>query len=218
MCLFIAACVALFAASTFAQSGDTINRVEGFVGYSYNNIDSGINGDDIDPEFSDSVGSRVGTHGFNGSVTGNFNKYVGAKFDYSFNKKSEDFEFDGDNFTADYRLHQFLGGLQFKNNLKDGPRFKPFGHILAGVARQSIGLKGPGIDTEFGTSEVKVGTTDFAMVFGGGVDVKVHKNIDIRIFQVDYNPIFVRDRTIDGVDFNGTTQNNFRFSFGVVFH
>jgi hypothetical protein len=55
---------------------------------------------------------------------------------------------------------------------------------------------------------------DFAMVFGGGIDVKLGKRIDLRLIQVDYNPIFVKTR--NGIE--GKTQHNFRIGVGLVFH
>lgn len=48
----------------------------------------------------------------------------------------------------------------------------------------------------------------FAMAFGGGVDLKVHKNIAIRLFQADY----IQFRQ------NGFSSNNARFSTGIVFY
>jgi opacity protein-like surface antigen len=215
--LFVVACIALLASTALAQTNNGINRVEGFGGYSYANVDSGLNSNDLDPEFADSIDTRFSTHGFNGSVTGNFNKYVGAKFDYSFHQRSEGFSVGSENGSLRYRLHQFLGGVQLKNNMKDGPRFKPFAHVLAGVARQSLTLTGPAVDTEFG-GDVSSGITDFAMAFGGGIDVRVNKNIDVRVFQFDYNPIFVRTHTIGDFVFGSVTQNNIRLSFGIVIH
>ena len=58
------------------------------------------------------------------------------------------------------------------------------------------------------------------------MDVRVGERTKIRIFQMDYAPIFLRDRTVEvlggtGVieptTLNGQRQDNFRFSVGVTF-
>ncbi len=227
--IFLIAIIALTVSSVHAQS-DEINRAEVFAGYSYLSTDSTISEDDFD-DFDD-VDSRVGLHGVNLSVTGNFSKYIGAKFDFSTNSKSEDISFLDDSATVKYRVNQFMGGIQVKNNAKEGPRFKPFGHVLAGVSRQSIkfdnvvgftpilvntAVRGDGGGFDF--DDDSFNTTNFAMAVGGGVDVRVHKRVDIRIFQVDYNPTFYKEQDFgDGFVIPGRTQNNVRFSFGVVFH
>jgi hypothetical protein len=54
------------------------------------------------------------------------------------------------------------------------------------------------------------------MVFGGGIDVKVHPRVDLRIIQFDYNPIFYGG--VESLDLPNRTQNNIRIGFGVVIH
>ncbi|MBC7899601.1 MAG: hypothetical protein H7070_06060 [Saprospiraceae bacterium] len=219
---------ALLALATFSVSAqsDDIYRGEIFAGYSYLNIDSTLSEDDFE-DFGD-IDSRLGTHGVNVSGTGNFTKFVGAKFDFSSNGKTEDISEFGATGLVKYRVNQFLGGVQFKNNKKDGPTFKPFAHVLAGVSRQTIKFEGVGFsggpvfsaptgDITF--EDDQIGTNNFAIAIGGGLDVKVHKNVDVRVFQVDYNPTFFRAQDFgDGFIIPGRTQNNVRFSFGVVFH
>lgn len=216
--------LALFAilsvSTVLAQSHDEYNNFEGFAGYSYNNIDTTLSREDlidIDPETAGSFDNRLNMHGLNASFTQNFHKYVGATFDYSYHQKTDNFIVEGFSFSDRWRIHQFLGGIQVKNNLKDGPRFKPFGHVLAGVARQKIEFTAPS-EFEIDPADLSSAETDFAMAIGGGVDVKISKNVDIRAVQVDYNPIFLRGVTIDGERINGRTQNNLRLSFGIVFH
>jgi len=71
-----------------------------------------------------------------------------------------------------------------------------------------------------------LGATDFSASVGGGLDVRVSDNVKLRVFQVDWAPIFLRDRNVDvlggsGVieptTLEGQRQDNFRFSFGVTF-
>jgi hypothetical protein len=63
-----------------------------------------------------------------------------------------------------------------------------------------------------------INTTDFAMSFGGGLDLKVHKNVDIRLIQFDWNPIFRGDRDTQFGVFPGVMQNNLKVGVGVVLH
>lgn len=114
-----------------------------------------------------------------------------------------------------------MGGIQFKNNSKDGPKIKPFAHVLLGVADSHWSL-----DQETGTSTgnalriADINSTDFAMKFGGGIDIKVHKNVDIRAFQFDFNPIW-RGRADFGPNFgtaDSAVRTNFMLTFGVAFH
>ncbi len=203
--------------SVRAQSTE-INRAEFFAGYSHNRVDTGISSEDLGSEFDNAFGRKLGANGVNLSITGNFSKYVGAKFDFATHSKNDTLTFDGDQFNLKYRISNYLGGLQFKNNKKDGPRVKPFAHIMAGIAKQSVTVGGPGLSEVFGESSFTLSENNFALVFGGGIDVKVHKRVDIRIFQVDYNPTYNKGREFDEFDLDGKLQNNMRFSFGIVIH
>jgi len=206
---------------------DERNNVEVFAGYSYHLTDTGLN-DDFDEDFDFDFDDKLGSHGFNGSVTGNFHRYAGVKGDFSYHTKTDDFDVAPDSFRLKYSTTQFLGGVQFKDNAVDSGRVKPFAHILAGIAHQRINASGSFTDTggggDGGGGEIivfdeSVSANNFAMAFGAGVDVRVNRNIDIRLFQVDYNPVFFRDRDVTTeISIPGSTQNNFRFSVGVVFH
>jgi opacity protein-like surface antigen len=201
-----------------AQSTDEINRAEFFGGFSHNRIDTGLESEDLGSEFNDSFGRRVGANGVNLSVTGNVSKYFGLKFDFSTHSKSEDVVFEGDQFKTKYRISNFLGGVQVKNNKKDGPRVKPFFHALAGVARQSITLESPVLVDIFDEPSFKISENNFAAAIGGGLDIRASKRVDIRVFQVDYNPTYVKGREFDDFELDGKLQNNIRFSFGIVIH
>ena len=200
------------ASAVHSQSTGEKYRYEIFAGYSHNRIDTTLDSDDFDEEFDDEVGGRLGAHGVNLSVTGNVTKYIGLKFDYAYHVKKESGVVDGFDLEAKYTNNTFMGGVQIKNNAEDGPRFKPFFHALAGVARQEVGL------TDFDVNDFQFTQNNFTMAVGGGVDVKLTRHIDVRVFQIDYNPVFVKDFTIEGFDINGRTQNNVRFGFGIVIH
>ena len=194
MAIFIAAS----APFTFAQStNDDYNKVEGAVLFSHNRIDTGV--DNNDPELDDIIDEREGANGFNASITGNVSRYVGLKFDYSFHQRSIDFGAD----STDFRLHNFLGGVQIKDNSKDSAKkVKPFAHFLAGAGRASFDL------TEFDEDFEDFSETGFAAAIGGGIDIRINDDIDFRAIQFDWNP----------TRFASETQHNFRIGIGIVIH
>jgi len=195
--------------SVVAQSQGGVNRIETFVGYSHNRVDTTLDSDDFDDEF----GGRVGTNGVNISVTGNITKWIGVKVDYAHHLKRSDIDFDSLSFKQKYNNDTIMGGVQVKNNAKDGPRLKPFFHALAGLSRQKFAVTETTTETDLSFAQ-----NNFTFAVGGGLDVRVHKNVDIRVFQIDYNPTYYKDQEFDEFDLNGRLQNNFRFGFGIVIH
>ena len=209
--LFLVVAVVSSASAAAAQSD--YKKLEVFAGYSHNRVDTGI-GDDA-PALADIVDEREGFHGFNTSVTGNVNRYLGLKFDFAGHFKEKDFPLPGGGGTGlnvKSRAFSFLGGVQFKDNATDAT-FKPFAHALAGGAHvrnevdfQPLCLPPPGgspASCSFTESD-----TGFAAALGGGIDIRASNRVDIRVIQFDYNPTRVFD----------STQHNFRIGIGVVFH
>jgi opacity protein-like surface antigen len=194
--LFLALFIACSAPAAFAQSD--YDKVNVFVGYSHNRVDTGLADDD--PDIDDIVDEREGFNGVNGSVTGNVTRYVGLKGDYSFHTKTfSDTAFPGVEVRSN--LHNFLGGVQFRDNAKE-TKVKPFAHVLAGAAHATFDVRGLATPLDFDDSE-----TGFAMAVGGGLDFRVNDRIDIRAVQFDYNPTRLASET----------QHNFRVGIGVVF-
>ncbi len=212
--VFCSLVIMLSGASVFAQ--DEFNKVEFYGGFSHNRIDTSLGEEDDD--FDSVIDDRQGANGVNMSITGNVHKYVGLKFDFATHRKTLNETFGGDPFQFKYRTNNFLGGIQIKNNKKDGPRVKPFAHFLAGVANQKISLTGDFTTIEGttpGSRTESISQNNFAMAIGGGIDVKVHKNVDIRVIQFDFNPTYLKDTD----DFEiGGVQKNYRFGFGIVIH
>ena len=174
--------------------------------------------------------TRRNFNGFEASLTRNISKYIGIQGNITGHFKTESFV---DKFTPpgvtqtlanQERLWNFLGGVQIKNNSKSA-RIKPVAHALAGFARytnhqqQTLDLF-----PQFNfTLEDQV--TSFAMKLGGGLDIRAGKRIDIRLIEVDYNPVFAGDRnpkSIAGpfttVKFTGQTSHNFTIGAGIVIH
>jgi hypothetical protein len=158
---------------------------------------------------------RTTHQGFNASSVVNLSRYFGIKGDVSGTYKSGRFVFKNvptgflskptTTYTTDGKsaIYNFLGGVQVKDNSKNG-RVKPFAHAMIGAAHRSD--QTPGQICIF-ICPSNTNETGFAAAFGGGVDVRLKGRIAVRLFQVDYNP----------VKFSEGTDNNFRFSTGLVF-
>ena len=63
------------------------------------------------------------------------------------------------------------------------------------------------------------------MKLGGGLDIRAGKRIDVRVIEVDYNPVFAGDRTaksiagpFTSIKFTGRTAHNFTVGVGIVIH
>ena len=216
------------AANVWAQ--DDYKKYEFFGGYSALFFDN-LAGDTGSAAVDDILGDRQTLRGFNLSITRNFHKYVGAKFDYSLHLREDNFSRPAGSGTIDTTVQNFLGGIQIKNNAEDGPTFKPFGHALFGVAVQKVDVDSPNLPAVLGISDWHTNETSFAMAFGGGVDIKLNHRIDIRAAQVDWNIVKRGDQQtgivlapapgqIVGTPFviRGTRQDNLRLSIGIVIH
>ena len=227
--LMLAAVVLLFAPAVLAQS-DEYKKVEFFGGYSALNFDN--LGDDTDnANVNDLLNEKNTLRGLNVAIGYNFHKFVGAKFDYSLHLREDNFSRPAGSGTIDTTVQNFLGGIQIKNNLEDGPRFKPFAHALFGIANQKIDVDSPQLPAVLGISDFSVNETSFAMAFGGGLDIKLNKRFDIRAGQIDWNIIKRGDQQtgivlvptpnqLVGSPFviPGTRQDNLRLSVGIVIH
>lgn len=191
MAALFLACTAPF---TFAQTGDDYNKYDIGVLYSHNRVDTGI--DDPSQNF---INEREGFNGVEAFVKGNVSRYVGLKGSYSFHRKSFDVTGTTTTVDVDADIHQFLGGVEFKDNAKE-TKVKPFAHVLAGVAHARAEADSPALSfTETNTG--------FAAAIGGGIDFKLSDRVDLRAFQFDYNPNHA----------DGETTHNFRIGIGFIF-
>ena len=201
-----------------AQTTNTSDykKSEFFVGYSNNQVDTGIDTEDGD-EFDEFFNEREGFHGWNASATFNVNRYVGITGDVSGAYKNQDFSVPVPTgptttgtvgFKTNNSVYNFLGGVQIKDNSREG-RLKPFGYALVGAGHVRTKFRDvvcpTGADCSFFDEDFS--ETGLAGAFGGGLDVRLNDKISIRAIKVDYNPI-----KLD----NGTTHN-VRIGVGVVF-
>ncbi|MGB7924588.1 MAG: outer membrane beta-barrel protein [Pyrinomonadaceae bacterium] len=212
-----------------AQS-DQYKKWEFYGGYSAMQFDT-LAGDTNNANVDEVLGGRNTLRGFELSLTYNFHKYFGVKFDYSLHLREDEFFRLSGSGTIDSTVQNFLGGIQIKNNSEDGPRLKPFGHALFGVANQKIDVDSPQLPAVFGISDFHVNETSFAMAFGGGLDIRLNNRFDIRAVQIDWNIITRGDQQTGivlsptpfqtvGTPFviPGTRQDNLRLGAGIVIH
>ena len=135
----------------------------------------------------------TGSHGFDASVAGNLNEWLGLVADLG----GQYVRLDDQGFTETIRTHSALFGPRF--SLRRGNRLVPFGQALFGVSHLKTQTN------EFGGS-LTFSDTSFGMALGGGLDVRMTENLAIRAIQLDY----LQTR------FFGETQNKGRVSVGIV--
>ena len=202
--------------STFVMAQkpvDDYDKGEVFVGYS-----SHLYVDDPGPLIN------VTSRGINTSAVYNFHRYWGVKADasISFSRTvSQSFVPGVDNptmarvsYSQQLNVSTFTVGIQLKDNEKDN-RFKPFAHALAGVGRLENKVRNAVCTSVSNCSNVPPNevSTGFALLLGGGLDIKLNHRIDIRAVQLDLSGIYGDS---NAVYFRGGS-NDFRFGAGVVF-
>ena len=198
--------------ATGIQAQESYPRVEVFGGYSYAGLDAtGFRG----------FANREVAHGWAASISRNLHKNFGFTADFAgqygtasdaliivappgqvcltvFPPPPGCFEL----VDIDFNTQQFLFGPRFTFRRE---RVTAFAHALFGVNRAHVSGFVANQNTFPSVSE-----TDFAMGYGGGLDINAGKNIAIRLFQVDYVPV----RTgLFGIPW----RHNLRVQAGVVF-
>jgi opacity protein-like surface antigen len=194
---------------------DDHSKIEIYGGYSFllqEGFETEVDG------INDVLNGRLHFHGADLSATFNFSRYVGAQFDFSIHRRDEDLADFGLLGEAEANIQNYLFGVQVKNNSKDGPWFRPFGHFLAGFSRQRLEFESPLLIPIIGDDEFSIRKNSFALDMGGGIDINLTKNFSIRPVKLDYLPVFVDDFESLGVVFTGRTQHNFRAGAGLLFH
>ena len=207
---FLIAGVLILASGLQAQEG--YPRVEVFGGYSYAGLDAtGFRG----------FANREVAHGWAASVSRNLHKNFGFSADFAgqYGTANDALIIEAppgfgciavlppppgcfNLVDIDFNTQQFLFGPRFSFRRE---RVTAFAHALFGVNRTHLSGFVANQNTFPSVSE-----TDFAMGYGGGLDINAGKNIAIRLFQVDYVPV----RT--GV-FGIPWRQNLRVQAGVVF-
>lgn len=155
-------------------------RAEVFGGFQYFRANSGTDVQNLD---------NFNLNGWNASLSGFFNRYVGVTADFSGAYGSPEFL----GVPIHTKLHTFMFGpvLRFPNPT----HLTPFVHALGGGAHLSADASGS-----------SASETDAAWAVGGGLDLNIAPLFSVRLAQVDY----LQTRS------DGTNQNNFRYSAGLV--
>jgi opacity protein-like surface antigen len=133
-------------------------------------------------------------HGWNVSVAGNFNKWVGLVADVSGHSGG----FDDVNLVERQKINSFLVGPRF--SLRRHKRITPFVHALFGTTRVRVRATEDG--ETFSASD-----TGFSMFLGGGLNIKVNDHVAIRAVQIEYGR----------ANLFGESQGRGRVSVGIVF-
>jgi hypothetical protein len=230
MKLLLTVATLVLVSTTTALAQNDYKKYEFFGGYSALFVDN-LAGDTGSPAVDDVLGDRQTLRGFELAAGYNFHKYIGAKFDYSVHFREDNFNRPLGSGTIDTTLQNILGGIQVKNNMEDGPTFKPFGHALFGIAVQKLDVDSPQLPLVLGISDFHTNETSFAMAFGGGLDLKLNDRFDLRVVQIDWNIINRGDQQTGivlaptpfqtvGTPFviPGTRQDNLRLGIGIVIH
>ncbi len=197
--------IGLFSVSSvFAQNE---KKPEFFAGYSFETVETGATSTDLGT--TTSLDNRFKANGFNLSAAGYFTKRFGIAGDFSAHYNNRDDSFGTTTGQTKFSLYNITGGPQIR--FASTSRFTPFAQALVGVARRNVTETISSTATTFTDN-----TTSFAMNFGGGVDYKLGDRFAWRIFQFDYNPIFLRARMVNSTAIPDHTLNGFRFSTGIV--
>jgi opacity protein-like surface antigen len=131
-------------------------------------------------------------NGWDAAVSGYFNRYLGVTGDFSgtYGGKIQGIDLHS-------HLYTYMFGPVVRVANK-GP-FQPFAHVLFGGAHVSASVSEPGFSGSGSDS-------GFAWAAGGGLDFKAVPLISIRVAQFDFLQTHI----------SGESQNNFRYSAGVV--
>ena len=128
----------------------------------------------------------LNANGWNPAVTGNLNHWFGIAADFSGAYKTQN--------GVSFRNYTYTFGpvVSYRHN----ETFTPFAHFLAGGFHDSAAVGG-----------LSGSDSGFAMMFGGGLDVKASRRIALRAIQFDWL----------GLHSNGASDNNnMRISTGLL--
>ena len=131
---------------------------------------------------ADAGGAALSFHGTDVSIAENINRWFGGALDVSSHWNS------GVNVTT------FMYGPVF--SFRKNPRVTPFVHVMGGGVRGSVGYL-----------DISKARATLGVAAGGGFDVRISKDLAMRVLQVDYVLS----------NFSGSHQANFRGSIGLVY-
>src|SRR5262245_19644878 len=157
-------------------------HVEIYGGYSFLLFDGFATGN---VDINDVLNNIIHFHGVELSGSFNFSRYVGAQFDFSLHRRSEDLAEFGLAGDAEVNIQNYLFGVQVKNNSKEGGWFRPFAHFLAGVSRQRLEFNSPLLIPVIGDDGFSFRRNSFTLAMGGGIDFRITDAFSIRAIKLD---------------------------------
>lgn len=162
--------VALLSFAAVAQEGSGTPKAEIFGGYQFTHINGGYN-----------------ANGWDTSVAGNFNNWLGVAADFSGTYKT----------VSGVSVNNYTYTFGPVVSLNHSGKLNPFVHGLFGGSRLSASLTGVGSGS----------TNGFTMMFGGGADARMSQHFAFRLGQVDW--VYY--------SFSGNSSGkNMRLSTGIV--
>lgn len=144
----------VLASCLFAVAQDNNNKAEIFGGYQWTSIDDLGTG-----------AGRQNFNGFDGAVTGYFNKNLGITADFSGAYKTES--------GVSAKIYTYTFGPTIRVPMD---KATPFVHALFGGGHASADQSGTNL----------LSSSGFVYALGGGLDVNASKSVAIRIGQFDY--------------------------------
>lgn len=121
------------------------------------------------------------------SGVGNFSRYVGVKGSFSIGFNEREGRLNNQAFKVKERFTNYLVGIQLKDNSLDtNNRFRPFGYVMTGIANTKSSLKNCSAFGAICPGSLNKSRTGLVGVIGGGLDIKITKNIALRAIQIDY--------------------------------
>jgi opacity protein-like surface antigen len=174
-----------------------------FMGYSFLRANAAR---DI-PAFTNNGG--LGTFGWN------FTNFIAAEFEFGgyHNGNINNIQFDTTEMT-------YLFGPRFSLNRSN--TVMPYVHSLFGgihlTTSVPVTLTPAPTGTTTGTTTRAAASQDnFAMAFGGGLDIKLNKHILLRPIQLDYVMTRLEDFGQSGQPSQNRNQHNLRYATGIAF-
>ena len=205
--LLLLAITLVCAPATLAQNRN-YSDWEFYVGYAHERANNGAdrldatarrllaNGTTVPVDFRS---ERIPFNGVVGEVVANVHPNVGLVVNFAATFANTQFldRLSGKQFNAKLQRYTLLMGPRF--NWRNSTPLIPFAHALFGATHYRARF--PNNDISCNSKD----ETAFALGFGGGLDIRAGKHIDIRAGEVDYLPVFFKHKR----------EDNLRFSAGI---
>jgi outer membrane protein OmpA-like peptidoglycan-associated protein len=209
--LFVLSAVLVFGLAAYAEE---VPKAELFAGYEFIHFSPALTGN---PSFS--------MNGGGGSILYNFSPLLGLKAEFADATVGDLTQYTTDGKVIAKRsanIFTYLFGPQL--TMRKNPKLQPFVHLLFGGAYANTYANAQATGSTASLTG-EGGKNAFALAVGAGLDLKVHKNIAIRLGQADYLMTRFSGRELilgatPGTYVGGkeiSNQSNFRYMGGIVF-